>query len=102
MAREISDELLVALADGELPEAEAEALLADIENDPEAKARFDAFVKSRQPMPLLSISMILSVSGRAGRLEHSASSPYSVMRLFCSLEVSWAPLARANLGDSSS
>ena len=46
MAREISDELLVALADGELPEAEAEALLADIENDPEAKARFDAFVQS--------------------------------------------------------
>jgi cell fate (sporulation/competence/biofilm development) regulator YlbF (YheA/YmcA/DUF963 family) len=46
MAREISDELLVALADGELPEAEAEGLLADIENDPEAKARFDAFVQS--------------------------------------------------------
>ena len=47
---EIPDEVLVALADGELPEAEREAVRARIAADPAVAARFAAFVETRMLM----------------------------------------------------
>ena len=50
MAEHIEDDLLVALADGELPAEEAEQLQKLVDRDPDAAARLEAFKASRDDL----------------------------------------------------
>lgn len=50
MAEHIEDDLLVALADGELPAEEAEQLQKLVDRDPDAAARLEAFKASRDAL----------------------------------------------------
>lgn len=75
MTREdVSDEMLMALADGELPEAQATALRARVERDPALTARFWVFTETRTllgaamdpgPVPDRLVQTILTASAGA-------------------------------------
>ncbi len=50
MTKQVNDEKLMALADGELPEAEARALQSRIRTDPVLAVRFEVFVRTRRAL----------------------------------------------------
>lgn len=78
---EVSDDMLMALADGELPEAQAQHLRARVGADPGLAARFAVFAETRalmqaafpaEPVPQHLIAAVMQGAGHTGAGETAA------------------------------